>query len=116
MTFNKGEIWWADLPDAVGSGPGFRHPVVIAQADNFNRSKIRTVIAAIVTSNTRLAAAPGNVFLSKRSSKLRSDSVINVSQLLTVDKSLLTERIGHLSAGEMQKFDAGLRLVLSLSH
>jgi len=72
MTINRGEIWWANLPHPTGSGPGFRHPVVIAQADTFNRSAIRTVIAAVVTSNTKLAAAPGNVYLSKRRVNPRS--------------------------------------------
>ena len=114
MTINRGEIWWANLPHPTGSGPGFRHPVVIAQADTFNRSAIRTVIAAVVTSNTKLAAAPGNAYLSKRRANLRSNSVINVSQLCTVDKSLLKNRIGHLSASQMQQFDAGLRMGLSL--
>ena len=112
MTINRGEIWWANLPHPTG--PGFRHPVVIAQADIFNRSAISTVIAAVVTSNTKLVAAPGNVYLSKRRANLRTNSVINVSQLFTVDKSLLKNRIGHLSASQMQQFDAGLRMVLSL--
>ena len=114
MTITRGKIWWANLPHPTGSGPGFRHTIVIAQADTFNRSAIRTVIAAVVTSNTKLAAAPGNAYLSKRRANLRSNSVINVSQLCTVDKSLLKNRIGHLSASQMQQFDAGLRMGLSL--
>ena len=110
----RGEIWWASLPDPAGSGPGFRRPVVVVQADSFNVSRIRTVIVAAITSNLRLAGAPGNVLLKARVTRLRRDSVANVSQLVTLDRLLLTSRIGHLPPTHAQQFDEGLRLVLEL--
>ena len=110
----RGEIWWASLPVPRGSEPGFRRPVVVVQADAFNRARIRTVIAAVITSNMHLADAPGNVALSRRQSRLARDSVINVSQLITLDRSYLTERVGKLSAKLVAALDDGLRLVLSL--
>lgn len=110
----RGEIWWAGLPVPRGSEPGFRRPVVIVQSDPFNRSRIRTVIAAVISSNLRLADAPGNVALSRRQSRLARDSVINVSQLITLDRSYLTERIGKVSSSLLVAIDDGLRLVLSL--
>jgi mRNA interferase MazF len=110
----RGEIWWAALPEPRGSEPGYRRPVVIVQADAFNRSNIQTVIVAAITSNTRLAAAPGNVHLTRRQSRLSRESVINVSQLLTLDKSFLTDRISRLPATSMSALEEGLRLVLAL--
>ncbi len=110
----RGEIWWASLAEAEGSGPGFRRPVLIVQADEFNRSKIQTVIVAILTSNVLLASAPGNVLLKPRSSGLPKESVVNVSQLITVDKRVLTVRVKVLDAGAMQAVESGIRLVLSL--
>lgn len=110
----RGELWWASLPAPTGSGPGFRRPVVVIQADSFNASRIRTVIAAVVTSNLRLAEAPGNVLLKARATRLKRDSVANVSQLVTLDRSLLTSRIGRLPAEQLQQLDEGLRLVLDL--
>lgn len=110
----RGEVWWADLPDPVASEPGYRRPVLIVQSDAFNRSRINTVIAAVVSSNLRLAAAPGNVQLTARESGLTKDSVVNVSQLITVDKSFLTERVGQLSSRTMQAIEDGMRLVLDL--
>lgn len=110
----RGEIWWAGLPVPRGSEPGIRRPVVIVQSDPFNRSRIRTVIAAVISSNLRLADAPGNVALSRRQSRLARDSVINVSQLITLDRSYLTERIGKVSSSLLVAIDDGLRLVLSL--
>jgi mRNA interferase MazF len=110
----RGEIWWASLPDPRGSEPGFRRPVVIVQSDAFTSSSIRTVIVATLTSNLRLAEAPGNVPLTKRQSRLMRDSVINVSQLLTLDKSFLTERAGRVPAHEWSLLQDGLRLVLAL--
>ena len=106
----RGDVWWASLPEPAGSGPGYRRPVVIVQADEFNRSRIGTVIAAAVTSNVRLAAAPGNVLLPRRGAGLGRDSVINVSQLLTLDK----ERIGRVPPLKLRELDEGLRLVLAL--
>lgn len=110
----RGEVWWADLPDPVASEPGYRRPVLIVQSDAFNRSRINTVIAAVVSSSLRLAAAPGNVQLTARESGLTRDSVVNVSQLITVDKSFLTERVGQLSSRTMQAIEDGMRLVLDL--
>jgi mRNA interferase MazF len=111
----RGEVWWADLPEPGGSGPGYRRPVLIIQADAFNRSLIRTVIAAAITSNVALAAAPGNVALSKRSAGLTRDSVVNVSQILTLDKRFLTKRVGRVPESRLRQVEDGLRLVLSLS-
>ena len=110
----RGEVWWADLPEPAGSEPGFRKPVLIVQADEFNRSRIRTVIAAAITSNTKLAAAPGNVALPKRSAGLGRDSVVNVSQLLTLDKRFLSARAGHISDAKLRQVEDGLRLALAL--
>ena len=110
----RGEVWWATLPEPTGSGPGYRRPVLIVQANEFNESRIHTVIVAVVTSNLRLAEAPGNVLCRARETKLSKDSVVNVSQLLTVDKSLLTERIAALPTGTFRKVEDGLRLVLNL--
>ena len=114
MVVQKGEIWWASLPSPQGSGPGYRRPVAVVQSDAFNRSRIQTVIVAVITSNVRLARAPGNVALTQSQSGLPKDSVINVSQLITLDRSYLTERVGRLRASQMQVLDDGLRLVLSV--
>ena len=94
--------------------PGYRRPLIIVQADSFNRSRINTVIAVVLTSNLRLADAPGNVLLSAQSTGLAKDSVVNVSQLITVDKQLFTEQVGRLSSHQMQRLEEGLRLVMSL--
>ena len=111
----RGEVWWADMPQPTASEPGFRRPVLILQSDDFNRSRINTIIAAVITSNTKLAAAPGNVFLSKRSVKLGRESVVNVSQIVTLDRSFLTERSGRLSAPKIREVEEGIRLVLALN-
>lgn len=110
----RGELWWASLPDPSGSGPGFRRPVLIAQSNPFNASRIGTVIVVVITSNLRLADAPGNVRLSTSESGLPKASVANVSQVLTLDRTLLTERIGSLSTRALRLIDDGLRLVLGL--
>lgn len=110
----RGEIWWANLPDPIGSEPGYRRPVLVIQDDTFNQSNINTLIIAVITSNLRLANAPGNIFLASQESGLPRDSVINVSQILTIDKSLLTERVGSLSSNLQADVDEGLRLVLFL--
>ena len=110
----RGEIWWANLPEPAGSGPGFRRPVLIIQADEFNRSRIHTVIAAVITSNVSLAGAPGNVSLSKRSTGLNKESVVNVSQVITLDKTFLTKRVSRLSSEKLKKVEDGLRLVFAL--
>ena len=110
----RGEIWWASLPDPRGSGPGFRRPVLVVQNNPFNESRIRTVVVAAVSSNVRLAEAPGNVLLNEDESRLPRPSVINVSQILTVDKSFLTEQVSVLGTDIMARVDAGLNLVLGL--
>jgi mRNA interferase MazF len=110
----RGEIWWADLPAPRRSEPGFRRPVLVIQADSFNRSRIQTVIVAAITTNLRLRAAPGNVFLPARASGVPRDSVVNVSQLLTLDRGFLTERASALPARLQASVDAGLRLALEL--
>jgi mRNA interferase MazF len=112
---NRGEIWWADLPEPIKSQPGFRRPVLIIQSDTFNQSKINTVICAVITSNLRLAEAPGNILLPAKASGLPKDSVINVSQIITVDKSFLTEKIGKLNQKLINKLEEGLKLVLAIS-
>jgi mRNA interferase MazF len=99
----RGEIWWASLREPRGSERSYRRPLVIVQSDYFTESRIETIIGAAVTSNTRLAAAPGKVLLQKKRSGLSRDSVVNVSQLVTVNKSFLTERIGRLSATQLQR-------------
>jgi mRNA interferase MazF len=110
----RGEIWWANLPNPVGSEPGYRRPVLVIQDDVFTQSRINTVIVVIITSNTQLAEAPGNVLLSCEVSGLSRDSVANVSQILTVDKTFLTERVGSLPDYLQAEVDEGLRMVLYL--
>jgi mRNA interferase MazF len=110
----RGEIWWADLPEPRGSEPGFRRPVLVIQADAFNRSRIQTVVVAVITGNLALADAPGNVALPARVSGLPRDSVINVSQILTLDRGFLTDWAGVLTARLLNCVDAGLRSVLHL--
>ena len=110
----RGEIWWADLPEPRRSEPGYRRPVLVVQADSFNLSRIQTAIVAAITSNAQLADAPGNVLLPARSVGLVRDSVVNVSQLLTLDRSFLTELAGTLSPRLQHSVDQGLRMVLQL--
>jgi mRNA interferase MazF len=110
----RGEIWWASLPEPIGSEPGYRRPVLIVQDDIFTQSRINTVIVVILTSNTQLAEAPGNTLLQSKATGLPKDSVANVSQIFTVDKKFLVERIGMLSEYLQEKVDEGLRTVLHL--
>jgi mRNA interferase MazF len=110
----RGEIWWADLPEPRGSEPGYRRPVLVVQADSFNRSRIQTAIVAVITGNLELADLPGNVLLPALSTGLPRDSVVNVSQLLTLDHSFLTEHAGTLPARLQGFVDEGLRLVLQV--
>ncbi|MGA8594356.1 MAG: type II toxin-antitoxin system PemK/MazF family toxin [Bryobacteraceae bacterium] len=110
----RGEIWWADLPQPRRSEPGYRRPVLVIQSDSFNLSRIQTAIVAVITSNVELAHAPGNVLLPARSAGLTRDSVVNVSQLLTLDRSFLTEYASTLSARLQRSVDEGLRTVLQL--
>lgn len=110
----RGEIWWANLPNPVGSGPGYKRPVLVVQANPFNASRIATVIVVTITSNLALADAPGNVRIAKSDSGLSQPSVVNVSQLITLDRSILSSKIKMLSGAVMEKVNAGLRLVLAL--
>ena len=125
----RGQIWWADLDDPKASEPGYRRPVLIIQSNEFNRSRINTVIAVALTSDLRLAEAPGNVHLSAKKSGLQTsgdrpsgclagglpkDSVANVSQLLTLDKAFLLRKAGELEEESMQAVEDGIRLILSL--
>jgi mRNA interferase MazF len=109
-----GEIWWASLPDPIGSEPGYRRPVLIIQDDVFTQSRMSTVIVVIITSNTQLAEVPGNVLLVREATGLPKDSVANVSQVFTVDKTFLVERIGMLPEHLQEEVDEGLRTVLYL--
>lgn len=110
----RGEIWWASLPEPAGSGPGFRRPLLIVSANSFNDSSISTIVAAVITSNLHLADAPGNIRLPARGTGLAKASVVNVSQIITVDKTFLTERIGRLNPRLLADVDDGLRLVLAI--
>ena len=110
----RGELWWADLPNPVGSGPGYKRPVLVVQANPFNASRISTVIVATVTSNLALAEAPGNVRIGKSDSGLPQPSVVNISQLITLDRAILSKKVKALPGAAMDKVDAGLKLVLSL--
>ncbi len=112
MVIAQGEVWWADLGDPTGSQPGFRRPVVVVQGDAFNASSLRTVVCVVLTSNTRWAAAPGNVLLTPKATGLPKPSVANVSQLVTLDRSALTERAGRLSASNLELVLAGIDVVL----
>jgi mRNA interferase MazF len=114
MVMERGDIWWANLPTPVASEPGYRRPVLIIQSNDFNRSRIKTVIVVAITSNLRLAEAPGNVLLQSSDTGLPKDSVANVSQVLTVDKSFLTERVNQVSERVLLQVSEGLRLVLML--
>lgn len=110
----RGEIWWASLGEPEGSGPGYRRPVLVVQSDDFNGSRISTVIVAVLTSNIALAQAPGNVLLKARYAGLAKDSVVNVSQVITVDKQCLTEKVKKVELSTMAEVDNGLRLVLAI--
>lgn len=110
----RGEIWWADLPMPMGSEPGYRRPILIVQDNTFNQSRINTIIAVVITSNTELAKSPGNVLLPIGTSGLSKVSVVNVSQIITIDKNILTERIGRLSENYQEEVDEGLRIILYL--
>ena len=114
MVVQRREIWWADLDEPRGSEAGFRRPLLIVQSDAFNRSRLRTVLAVVLTSNTRLLDAPGNVLLPARVTGLPKDSVANVTQVVTLDKDFLVERQGQISERVMTPVDHGLRLVLGL--
>lgn len=110
----RGEIWWAALGRPAGSEPGYRRPVVILQINEFNESPIQTVVVVTITSNMRLAQAPGNVPCRTRDTGLKKTSVVNVSQVATIDKKHLLERVGTLPGRLLAEVEEGLRLVLGL--
>lgn len=110
----RGDLWWADLDEPRGSAPAFRRPVVIVQSDALNQSSIPTVVAIAITTNLRLLDAPGNVLLRARESGLPKDSVANVSQIVTIDRQFLTERIGKIGGVTLTAVRRGLKLVLDL--
>lgn len=107
----QGEVWWADLGEPAGPEPGFRCPVVVVQSDAFNRSRIATVVCVVLASNLRWAEAPGNVLLSATLTGLPKDSVANVSQLVTLDREALTERVGVLPAKKLELVLLGIDIV-----
>src|SRR5947209_7084408 len=109
---SQGEIWWADLPQPSGSGPGFRRPVVIVQGNHLNRSRIATVVCVPLTSNLAWAGAPGNVLMPSNVSGLAKDSVANASQILTVDRVLLADRVGKLPPNRLAQVMSGIDVVL----
>ena len=110
----RGEIWWAKLPSPQGSEPGKTRPVLVIQADSFNRSAINTVICAVITSNTNLAASPGNILLEKSESGLDKTSVINFSQIITLDKSYFTEMVSMLSKPMIHKINNSLKIIFDM--
>ena len=112
MVISQGDVWWADVPEPVGSGPGFRRPVVVIQSDAFNRSRIATVVCIPLTSNLRWAEVPGNVLLSSRITGLPQDSVANASLVVSIDKDLLIEHAGKLTRAKLELVLAGLDAVL----
>jgi mRNA interferase MazF len=112
----QGDVWWADLGSPQGSAPGFRRPVVVIQGDTLNRSRLATAVCVALTSNLKWAAAPGNVLLDARATGLAKDSVANVSQLVTLDKSVLTERTGKLSRKKVDLILSGIDVVLARHH
>lgn len=109
---SQGEVWWADLPAPSGSGPGFRRPVVVVQCDALNNSRIATVVCVPLTRNLKWALAPGNVRLTARLTGLPKDSVANVSQIVTLDKMLLTSRAGKLARPKLDLILSGIGIVL----
>lgn len=110
----RGEVWWADLGDPRGSTPARRRPVVVVQGDSYNRSALATVVIAVVTTNLRLAQLPGNVFVPAPTGGLPQDSVVNLTQLVAVDRSFVVTRLGALPANLLDDVDRGLRRVLGL--
>ena len=109
---SQGEVWWADLPAPTGSGPGFRRPVIVVQGDHLNRSRIATVVCVPLTSNLTWAGAPGNVLLAAKVAGLLRDSVANTSQIIAVDRRLLSEHVGRLSRSHVTQNMNGIDVVL----
>ena len=112
MVTSQGDVCWAELPAPTGSGPGFRRPIVVVQGDALNRSRVATVVCVPLTSNLRWADAPGNVLLTARMTGLSKDSVANVSQVITLDRTLLEERVGRVSRAKLELVLSGLDVIL----
>ncbi len=113
VDIRQGEVWWADLSEPIGSGPGFRRPVLIIQGDPFNASQISTVVCVPLTSNLKWATAPGNVLLKKKMTRLTKDSVANMSQIIALDKAVLTEKCGRVSDSYIQQVFHGLDILFN---
>lgn len=109
---SQGEVWWADLPEPAGSGPGFRRPVVVVQGNSLNRSRIATVVCVPLTSNIVWAGAPGNALLPAKATGLPKDSAANVSQIIALDRSLLTEQVGRLASKHVAQVLHGIDVML----
>jgi len=114
MQIHRGEIWWADLGIPQGSEPGYRRPVLVLQSDSFNESRIATIVCVALTTNIRLSVAPGNVLLPKDESELSKDSVVNISQIVTLDKDCLIEKVCLVRPSTMKEVEEGIRLILNL--
>jgi mRNA interferase MazF len=112
MVIAQGEVWWADLAEPIGSAPGYRRPVIVLQSDPLNRSQIATVVCVVLTSNLRWSIAPGNVLLVAKHTGLDRDSVANVSQLVTIDKRQLAERVGKVPRKQMEGVFSGIDLIM----
>jgi len=112
MVIAQCEVWWADLADPIGSAPGYRRPIVVIQSDPLNRSQLATVVCVVLTSNLRWSIAPGNVLLSAKQTGLDRDSVANVSQVVTIDKRQLTERVGKIPKRQMEAIFSGIDLTM----
>lgn len=113
MVIEQGDLWWAELPEPTGSEPGYRRPLLVIQSNTFNWSRIRTVVCVVMTSNLQLANAPGNILLKSKQTGLPKDSVANVSQIVTLNKTNLRERIGKLPDHLLSDVLQGVELVLA---
>jgi mRNA interferase MazF len=114
VVVERGQVWSADLGEPEGSEPGYNRPVLIVQSDAFNRSRLQTVIAVVLSTNLRLVEAPGNVLIPAKTSGLRKDSVANVSQVITIDREFLIELAGRVRGQFLKDVENGLRLILGL--
>ncbi|MBI4826695.1 MAG: type II toxin-antitoxin system PemK/MazF family toxin [Nitrospirae bacterium] len=114
MGIRQGDIFWIDLGEPHGSEPGYKHPHVIVQNNIFNLSRINTVVVCAVTSNLKLSKAPGNILLKKGEGSLKKESVVNISQIITIDKADLIEKIGRLSPARIKQIIDGIKLLIEL--
>ena len=112
MDIKQGDIYWVDLGIPEGSEPGYKHPHVVIQNNVFNASKINTVVVCALTTNLKRANAPGNILLKKGEGNLKKDSVVNISQIITADKSDLVEKIGSLSSSKVKQIIEGVKLLI----